>query len=192
MSDIYPVNRGLRRGASLETPSSTMLDWEGYETLRQFVDDVDLIFRALGSAIMLDGPLQVFRGIDVPGTPTVYSPDVAGVGAHLTSRAPWHNSFIDLGIGCATTRANVAMHYPDLNHTTVGRQRVPLQLEVHSALCLPRVQHLNAALFEHLVDTTRLHTHVPHLVFPSGTAWEITSIEAHFAHGLPVVHMRQQ
>jgi hypothetical protein len=190
--DIYRTNLLLRRGASLEAAASKMLDYNGYATLRQFVDDVDQMFGALGNAIQLGGTMQAFRGVDVTGTPTDFSPDVAGIGARLENQTPLQSSFVDRGIGFATTSAAIALRYPEPGHTLPDRQRVLVQLEVHSALCLPRVEHMTPSLFEHVAGTTDLHTQVPHLVFPLGTAWEITSIDPQSAHGLPLVYMRQK
>lgn len=150
------------------------------------------MFEALGDAVRLDGRMQVFRGIDVTGTPTDYSPDVAGIGAHLTSQAQLHSNFVDLGIGCATTAPDIAMCCSDEDRTIDDRHRVLMQLDVHSALCLPRMQHQSPALLEHLAGVKHVYTDIPHLVFPRGTAWEITSIEAQSAHEIPLVHMRQQ
>lgn len=192
-SDVYAPNERLRGGQSLDADAGAYLGYEGqYNTLQQFVDDARAIFASLGGSLTFPTPIRLFRGVGLPGDLDGDMPDIAGLGRHLQTGAPWLSSFTDDGFGFATTDPETALKYdgrrfeddPPLEPTL-------FELTTKRGLCVPGQLHRSTALFDHTYDSHYLGTDMGQVVFEPGTRWEITSVHKNSAHGVPLVRMVQ-
>lgn len=172
-SDVYPLNGILRSGGSLNVKAG---HHGRYATQQEFHDDASDIFKQLGAQIALDAQMTLFRGV---GIPLAYSPDIAGLGSHLSRGTPWHSTFTDDGFGFAATNPETALGYDGTGNGRDAETLLPalFELTVHSGLCLPEERYRSTGLLTRTLDGSMLDTDMSQVVFPPGTQWKITDVQ---------------
>jgi hypothetical protein len=192
-ADIYSVNRVLRRGGDLTGGAPAMMDWAGYASKQEFVDDAYDVLAALGDAIEFDEPVRLFRGIGLPSAPDEYRPDIAGLARHFRTGQPWESEYIDPGFSFASPDPRNAALYRGQEAANDPSAEIPvlLELDAFQGICIPDAEHRSTELFGHTFGIDFLHGAMCQVIFPPNTRWKITSVELHSEHGQSIVHMRQ-
>lgn len=190
--DIYRINQLLRAGDSLAGGAGPIIDYHGYASMQEFVDDIAEVFTDLGSEMLLDEEVILYRGIGLPQNAGYTYPDVAGIGKHIATGSPLTNEFSDAGFSFATIDPNVALTYDGTaSGSYTSTQRVLLELKVHSGICIPHKDHRSAKLAGHTHGVPLLATGVEQVIFAQGTKWKVESIDLDSSHGVPLVRMSQ-
>ncbi|WP_026554322.1 hypothetical protein [Arthrobacter sp. 35W] len=191
-SDIYAINERLRTGRSLATGAGVMIDYAGFASMQEFVDEALGVFGALGSSLTLGQPIKLFRGIGIPERPDSNYPDVAGIGAYLAGAMQFPQQFVDAGFGFATTNPEDALRYDgSARGEYPPKYPVLLELEAYSGLCVPQQEHRTAALVGHCFEVSYLSTSTGQVIFEPNTQWALVSICKDSQYGVPLVRMKQ-
>jgi hypothetical protein len=191
-TDVHQVNRLLRNCRSLASSGGAMLDWNGYETRQDFVDHAVDVFVGLGTALKLDKPIRLFRGLSLFIEPDEFDPDIAGLSAHLRHGSPWIPRFLDLGFGFASTDPLTALAYPEKTPGSLPNTfQILIELEADGGLCAPGRATRSRDLFAHVQGIQFLDDAVGQVIFPPGTEWEIVEVIEKSEHGVPLVCMKQ-
>jgi hypothetical protein len=191
-TDVHPVNVLLRRGSTLSERPGAWIEYSGYESNQAFVDEAVDMFVRLGTALELDEPIRLYRGVRLFNEPDEFDQDLAGLSAHLLHGSPWIPRFLDLGFSFASTDATAALEYPlDKDVPLEKTFRILIELEADRGLCAPSRATRSQDLFAQLHGVQYLDDADSQVLFSPGTEWEIVSVDAESEHGVPLVRMKQ-
>ncbi|TFD72142.1 hypothetical protein [Cryobacterium sp. Hb1] len=198
--DVFPANKLLRNGMSLNDDGGLLLDGYPYETQQTLVDAaVDLFFR-LDTALDLDEPIRLYRGLGLFVSPNQFDPDVAGLSAYLHHGTPWDPVLRDLGFGFACTNPKEALRFGRAQQGSSATLQVLFELEADRGLCIPKASARSRNLFQSVYDIEVIKIANAQVIFPPGTEWEIVEAPEKSEHivivggkqlQVPLVRMKQ-
>lgn len=192
-SDIYTINQRLRSGASLQGSCGAIMDYYGFASQADFVEQAKALFADLGSEVRLDESLTVYRGVGLPDESDPQAVEIAGLVAHITHGHSWESYFTEKGFGYASPHEGIAGQYDSTEtyrHGTLAH-RIVFELEISSGLCIPQAKYRCKELFEHTWNDSYLRKSMSQVVFAPNTEWKITDVVPGSEGGTTRVKMTQ-
>lgn len=191
--DVYGLNRCLRTGEPLDGAPGSVMDWNGYVSYQQFVDDARKVIAKLGSSLDLDEPITVFRGIGIPPTTDRASSDIWGIREHLESGEPWHATVVeDHGFTFATPSEPTAHRYDGSDfHNVDPEWLIVCTMEIRRGLCIPDQIYRTPQLMRHLYADHYLRGSDGQVIIPPLARWRITEVVADFEIKTVRIRMHQ-
>ncbi|WP_433673814.1 hypothetical protein [Microbacterium gorillae] len=192
-NDVYGLNRCLRTGAPLHGEPGPMMDWNGYVSYQQFVDDARKVFSTLGSSLELDEPITAFRGLGMPPATDRISSDIWGIREHLDSGEPWHTTVVeDRGFAFATPSEPTAHHYDGADfHNVDPEWLIICTMEIRRGLCVPDQIYRTPRLRSHLYADHYLRGADGQVIIPPLARWRITEVVPDFEIKTVRIRMHQ-